>query len=471
MISPNLITNSNIPIYEQLYDYIKNEIVENNLKFNDKLPSKRSLSDHLGISINTVTNAYEILIDEGYIYSVERKGYFISNIDNIINIPFANAENIENDDKNKKFKYNLKYNNIDTDNFPIYNWKKSTINVLDSNDNWLKARDSQGLFELRDCVCKYLKNSRNVITKPENILISSGIEYLFQILFYILPEDSTFAIENPGFKMFKDIFKNNKFEYQPIDIDDKGISIDDIEKSNSNVLCITPSHQFPTGVIMPIDRRIQLLNWASLNKNRFIIEDDYDSEFKYYGKPIPALKSLDVSGNVIYISNFSKSISPTLRISYMVLPDILLKEYKDNIPFINCPVSSLNQLILSNFIKEKYFERHLNRMRTIYKDKRELATNFIKSNDKYDNYNIVGSDAGLHFAIEVNNKMTEKELIDSASRVGILVEGIDSYYSKKVTKKPTILIGFAGLSNEDLIKSLELLLNTWSINSKKAKDN
>lgn len=460
MISPNLKESISTPIYEQLYEYIKNEIILGNLEINSKLPSKRTLSDHLGISVNTITSAYEILIDEGYIYSKERIGYFISDIDSLINIDFKKYNSSRVDFKKDKILYNLKYNNIDTDNFPLYNWRKSTLNVLNNND-WLVLRDPQGIDSLRECICDYLKNSRNVITKPENIIISSGIEYLFQILFYILPQDSVFAIENPGFKMFKDIFKNNNFNYNPIDIDEKGISFDKINKSDSNILCITPSHQFPTGVIMPIDRRIQLLNWASLNKNRFIIEDDYDSEFKYYAKPIPALKSLDKSGNIIYISNFSKSISPTLRISYMVLPDTLLKLYKEDIPFINCPVSTLNQLILSDFIENKYFERHLNRMRNIYKNKREIATNFIKQHEDSAKYNIVGSDAGLHFSIEVNNNMTENELINKALNNGILVEGINSYYSENISNIPTILIGFAGLSDYHLIESIRILLDSW----------
>ena len=330
MLSPNLNENLETPLYQQLYLYIKKQIKNNILKTDDKLPSKRSLSNHLGISINTITNAYEMLIDEGYLYRVfidgEIKTSFVSDIDNLVSIDFDKNSLLLREDIKQKYKYNLKYNNIDTSNFPLYNWKKSTLNVIDNNE-WLESRDSKGLLSLRKCICKYLYNSRNVVTSPDNIIISSGLEYLFQILFYVLLDDSIYGIENPGFKMFKQIFDNNNLKFNLIDIDKKGISIKDINKSDSNIICVTPSHQFPTGVIMPIDRRVQLLNWVNKKSTRFIIEDDYDSEFKYYGKPIPALKSLDKSERVIYLGNFSKSLTPTLRVSYMVLPDDLMNIY------------------------------------------------------------------------------------------------------------------------------------------------
>ncbi len=458
MLSPNLNENLETPLYQQLYLYIKKQIKNNILKTDDKLPSKRSLSNHLGISINTITNAYEMLIDEGYLYSVERTGYFVSDIDNLVSIDFDKNSLLLREDIKHKYKYNLKYNNIDTSNFPLYNWKKSTLNVIDNNE-WLESRDSKGLLSLRKCICKYLYNSRNVVTSPDNIIISSGLEYLFQILFYVLPDDSIYGIENPGFKMFKQIFDNNNLKFNLIDIDKKGISIKDINKSDSNIICVTPSHQFPTGVIMPIDRRVQLLNWANKKSNRFIIEDDYDSEFKYYGKPIPALKSLDKSERVIYLGNFSKSLTPTLRVSYMVLPDDLMNIYNKNLPFINCPVSSFNQLILCDFIENKYFERYLNRMRNIYKEKREIATSHIIKNDKNKIFKILGSEAGLHFILEINKDCSEDKLIRNIKEKKVYVESLSSYYEDNYYDNIKLLIGFAGLSNNDLIKSLDIIID------------
>lgn len=210
---------------------------------------------------------------------------------------------------------------------------------------------------------------------------------------------------------------------------------------------------------MPIDRRVQLLNWANKKNNRFIIEDDYDSEFKYYGKPIPALKSLDKSEKVIYLGNFSKSLTPTLRVSYMVLPDALMNIYNKNLPFINCPVSSFNQLILCDFIENKYFERYLNRMRNIYKEKREIATNHIMKNDKNKIFNILGSEAGLHFILEINKDCSEDELIRNIKNNKVYVESLSSYYEDNSYDNIKLLIGFAGLSNDKLIKALDIIID------------
>ncbi len=460
MLSPNLDTRDESPLYYQLYNYIKEEIKTGNLKAKDKLPSKRNLSSHLDISINTVGNAYNLLIDEGYIYSLERVGYFVSNIDNLATIKTEIRPREKLDMLENTIKYNFKFNTTDTENFPLYNFRKISKDILSRND-WLIEKDPQGISDLRKCIKDYLRESRALYTSEDNIIISSGIEYLFQILFYILPKGSIYAFENPGYRIFKDLFENNGISYCPINLDSRGLSYKLLKESPANILCITPSHQFPTGLIMPINRRLELLEWAN-RKGYYLIEDDYDSEFKYYGKPIPSLKSLDKMDNVIYISNFSKSISSSLRLSYMVLPDSLLKTYLKVMPFVNCPVSTLNQMIIAEFISRGYFERHLNRMRNIYKRKRSRV---VKHLALYENLKVYDSKAGLHLILEIRKNISEEELLKRAYAKGVLVSCLSHYYIDKAAYKyPKILLGFAAIEEDQLEEALDYLMDIWQIN-------
>lgn len=468
MLSPNLKYDSEKPLYEQLYNYIKKEIKKFHLKRGEKLPSKRNLAENVGISINTVTRAYEILIDEGYIFSEERKGYFVSSIENLAKLKIIVDEKKEiKTEERKKYKYNFRINTTDTKNFPIYTFKKVINNILnEESDKWLKAKDSQGLYDLRYDISNYLRQSRDVKTNPENIIIGSGTEYLLQILMYILPKETVFAIENPGYKLLIEQLKTNDEKFLSINIDDNGLNYDELTKSSANALFITPSHQFPTGIIMPINRRLNILNWADINSRNYIIEDDYDSEFKYYGRPIPALKSLDKRDNVIYMGNFSKSLSPSFRISYMVLPNSLLEKYFKVMPFMTCPVSNFSQLILSRFMREGYFERHLNRMRNIYKKKREALIDYIKKNVDENKYEIIDSQAGLHFMLRVKNGLSEKELIEIGRRKDVFIQGISEYLTKehKRIKYPKIIIGYGAMDINNLKAGIKILIDAWEEN-------
>lgn len=458
MISPNLKENIDIPLYRQLYNFIRKEIRNNNLKYKDRLPSKRNLANHLNVSINTVTKAYEMLLDEGYIYSEQRIGYYISNIENLLKIE-KDEIRPERFDINKKYKYNFKINNIDNSVFPFYTFKKISGKIISGNHiELLQERNPQGLFELRKSIKNYIYNARGVKTEERNIIVSSGIEYLLQILFYILPEKSKFAVENPGYKVQSEMFKINNIPFEKVNVDSSGMIYSQMEKSDANIVFLTPSHQFPTGAVMPINRRVKFLNWAEKNDLNYIIEDDYDSEFRYKNKPIPALKSLDIQDNVIYMGNFSKSISPVLRISYMVLPEKLLKNYFEIMPFINCPVSNAVQLSLSKFIDEGYFERHLNKMRNIYSKKREIAINMFKD-EKY--MNVIDSNAGMHFIIEINSKKDEQIIINRLKEKSIFVQGLSEYYyGKDINKKVRIIIGYGGIENNLLKEGLRILIDT-----------
>lgn len=443
--------NDSEDLFVQLYEFIKGEIISGRFSKDMMLPSKRNLADHLGVSVNTVMNAYENLIDEGYIYSKERVGYFVSPVENILNIK---TEDISREvSQESYFKYNFDLNKNSDFAFPNTNFKK-VLNEALYEQKELNKRDDKGLYILRNSIKNYLKSARNVDVSEEDIIISSGMEYLFQILFYILPKDTVFGLENPGYKEIKNLLEMNDKKYIYQDIDESGIVI---KNKEIETLLITPSHQFPTGNIMPIGRRVELLNYAQ-KSGGYIIEDDYDSEFKYYGRPIPALKSLDAPDRVIYISNFSKSISPTLRVSFMVLPKKLLEKYENIKPFYNCPVPNIIQISLAKFIDEGYFEKHLNRMRRVYDDKRKFALSFFEGNRLYQ---VIDKKAGLHFILEIKANLSEKEIESSMAERDIFIRGLANYYDGKIKYKyPRMIIGYGNMSEKDLEEAIIIFKET-----------
>lgn len=462
ILTINLNSNSNIPLYIQLYNFIKNEIQIGNMVSSSKLPSKRKLSKYLDISQNTVESAYEQLITEGYIISVPKKGYYVSELQGVININSEKESNNEKLRKKKQYKYEFYSSRVDLESFPYTIWRKINKEIVtEENKELLQIGHSQGDRNLREAITNYLRFSRGVNSNIDNIIIGAGSEYLIQIIINILGRDKVFSVEEPGYYKIKKILKVNGINPVAIPIDNQGIDIDRLRESNSEVIHITPSHQFPTGIIMPINRRIQILNWANENNKRYIIEDDYDSEFRFEGKPIPALQSLDNKGKVIYLGTFSKCFSPSERIAYMVLPDELMKIYKKDFSFLTCTVSRTTQQALVRFIEEGHFERHLNKMRNIYRRKREFLVSLIKKNLK--NTEIIGTNSGLHLLLKVNNGMSEKELIMAAEDKEVKILGLSNSYLNNFEESKTVFLGYASLKYDEIEEAIMLLKKAWNL--------
>lgn len=462
ILTINLNSNSNIPLYIQLYKFIKHEIQMGNMKSNSKLPSKRKLSHYLAISQNTVEAAYEQLMTEGYIISFPRKGYFVSDLQGILEVNIEKEAVNEKLKKKKIYQYEFYSSRVDVESFPYSIWRKINKEILgEENKELLQIGHSQGDRNLREAINNYLRFSRGVNVKIDNIIIGAGTEYLIQIIINILGRNKRFSVEEPGYYKIKKILKINGVNPIPISIDNQGVNVDRLRESNSEVIHITPSHQFPTGIIMPINRRIQILNWANESKGRYIIEDDYDSEFRFEGKPIPALQSLDNKGKVIYLGTFSKCFSPSERIAYMVLPDELMKIYRKDFSFLACTVSRSSQQALVRFIEEGYFERHLNKMRNIYRKKREFLVTLIK---KYlNNTEIIGTNSGLHLLLKVNNGMNEEELIKSAEEKGVMVLGLSKSYLNNIEESKTVFLGYANLKYNEIEEAIKLLKEAWNL--------
>lgn len=450
------------PLYQQLYQFIKNEIQSGKIGTAEKLPSKRKLSVYLNISQNTVQSAYDQLIQEGYVTPSERRGFYVNRIENLARLDVALPAEGEKKNAQEPVRYDFSYSGVDTEYFPYALWRKLYKETIDENDaGLLLLGESQGRGELRSAIAGYLHQSRGVACEAEQVVLGSGTEFLIQILILLFGPDSVFGIENPGYEKLNQQFAGNHVQYRAIDIDGGGMIPQKIEESGANILCLTPAHQFPSGEIMPISRRVQILNWANASPERYVIEDDYDGEFKYSGKPIPALQGLDKGGKVIYMGAFSKSLSPAVRVSYMVLPGALLKRYRHSLSYMICPVPGIEQKMLARFIADGYFERHLNRMRTVYKKKRELLVEAIKK--MRCPLRILGADAGLHLLVRVENGMSGEGLVSAARREGIKVYGMSRYYPEaRQGGTPLILLGYASLAENEIARAVGILDGAWS---------
>lgn len=457
------------PLYEQIYIYIKNEIKEGRLCKNMKLPSARRLSTHLEVSRSTIDVAYGQLVSEGYVYAVPCKGYFVSDIELLVDMT-TNTENISKikrtalDTKiNKQIDFNI--GGIDLDSFPFSTWRKITKNVLSADNKELfKIGNSKGDSDFREVIRKYLYESRGVEANSSQIIVGAGNDYLIMVLSKFLG-DVSIGMENPCYIQAYKMFNALEHKLCAIDMDEQGINVKKLAASNVDICYVTPSHQFPTGIVMPIKRRLELLKWAGQKDNRFIIEDDYDSEFRYVGKPIPSLISIDIDEKVIYMGTLSRSIAPAIRMSYMVLPKALVEKYNTNMNFFSSTVSRIDQTIVKEFMEDGYFERHLNKMRSIYKTKHDLLISEIKKM-KTPVY-ISGQNAGVHITLQVDNQMEEEKLISSAKENGIIVYGLSNFtigdydnYSNNGLKS-NILLGFAGLTADEIVQGILKLDKAW----------
>ncbi len=463
MLTIALDGNKKEPLYEQIYIYIREEIRAGNLKCGSKLPSCRSLATHLSVSRNTVDMAYAQLLSEGYIENMPRRGYFISKIEELANLHMYQEEKVEQKEQKKEDIFiDFSPNGVDMNAFPYNCFRRLNKEVMmEINSELFQTGDAQGELSFRKAIKQYLHESRGVNCHEDQIIIGAGSDYLILLLTQILGFQQTIAMENPAYLKPYSIFKKMEYDIEAISVDEQGICIEQLEKSSAKFLYVTPAHQYPTGFVMPIQRRLKLLEWAKKEEGRYIIEDDYDSEFRYQGKPIPSLQSIDRYQKVIYCGTFSKAIAPAIRISYLVLPWKLYDLYKKRVGFLACTVSRTDQKILESFITEGYFERHLNKMRAVYKNKRDILVKLCKKFEPH--IQVKNASTGLHILLECHTKKEERELIELARKQGVKVYGISEYaIEEKISfSYPMLLLGFAKLQEEDIKKGVQLLERAW----------
>ncbi len=461
-LTPQLRPDSDTPIYEQLYQYIKNEIVSGNLPKGMRLPSTRSLAAHLCVSRGTVSLSYDQLLSEGYIESIPCRGFFVNDLEGLYNItaPVASARDKAPTDA-RQYTYDFSPSGINLDNFPYNTWRRINKNILSADRNELfNIGDSQGEYDFRATIANYLHQSRGVVCHPDQIIIGAGNEYLLMILHQLLGRDTIFAMENPTYSKAHKTLTNLGHTIVPIDMDRSGISISKLNASPANVAYVTPSHQYPLGIVMPVKRRTELLKWSLAASDRYIIEDDYDSEFRYKGRPIPALQGNDTYGRVIYLGTFSKSIAPSIRMSYMVLPKSLLDIYHNTYGFLSCTVPRIDQAIVNEFISEGYYERHLNKMRAHYKTLHDLLLNELDSFRPY--FTISGENAGLHILLTSRRCLTEEQLLKASDAVEVRTYPLSQYYIDGDTHNTgTVILGYATLTPQQITQGIQALRQAW----------
>lgn len=455
-------------LYEQIYEHIRDEIKEGKLLHGEKLPSTRALAEYLQVARSTVEYAYEQLLSEGYIESVPYKGYFVCKLEGLIQFRRECAQTPETGKEAavwdaKEYDYSFSPNGIDMSAFPYSVWKKINRNILnDDNEDLFLLGFSQGEEGLRKSIARYLHASRGVTCSPEQIIIGAGNDYLLLLLEKVLGRHVRIAMESPTYKRAWQIFHSFAYDIVTVGMDAYGMRIQELEQSGATAAYVMPSHQYPTGVVMPIGRRSELLKWAGQAPERYIIEDDYDSEFRYKGKPIPALLASDREDKVIYIGTFSKAIAPAIRISYMVLPNPLLQKFQETCSFYSSTVSRIDQTVLQQFIDGGYFERYLNKMRKIYKAKHDYMLEQLKPFLR--RFKLSGENAGLHILLTDKRKEEEAVLLQKAKEQGVRVYGLSEGQIGKLSAdwlSGTVILGYGGLTREEIREGLRRLEKAW----------
>ncbi|WP_270386510.1 PLP-dependent aminotransferase family protein [Blautia hansenii] len=456
---------SKVPIYQQIYEFIKKEIEKEQLKPGDKLPSSRALSRYLSISRSTAELAYDQLASEGYIEAMPCKGYYVSQLEGVYfsdsRLSKCQEEKPIVQERVKKYFHDFALNEIARGSFPYNVWQKLSKQVLaEADEEFFQLGNPCGEDGIRQAVAEYLYRSRGVKCKREQIIIGAGNDYLLMLLGTILGAGQTVAMEVATYISAYYDFRHIGYDIEKIKQDEQGLDISDLEGKSANIVYVMPSHQFPMGMIMPLKRRMALLNWAEKSQERYIIEDDYDSEFRYKGQPIPSLQGFDRNGSVIYMGTFSKSVAPSIRVSYMVLPERLMQKYLKKKHLFSVTVSKTDQKILELFLNKGYYEKHLNRMRKIYKNKHDLIVKYLK--EMQDICVFHGENAGVHFVLEFINGLTEQEAIDKARDVGIQVYGVSEYcISINTEKENKVLLGYAGMEEKEIEEAMKLLKKVW----------
>ena len=442
-----------VPLYESLYRCIREDILTGKLSPGEKLPSKRALAAHLEVSKVTVEGAYSQLLAEGYLRSEEKVGYFVESTHRrpAAHIPAPVRE------APPKWELDLTANAPAT-GFPFSVWMRLQRQVmLDYGDRLLMPLPPQGYPELRSAIADHLLQFRGMQVDPENILIGAGTDFLYNLLIQLLGRDKRYAVEDPGYHKIRKIYAAGGVECVSAPLDAFGVMPEKL--GSAQILHCSPSHHFPTGIVTPAARRRQLLEWAYAAPERCIIEDDYDSEFRFHAHPVPSLMSMDHAGRVIYMNTFSKTLAPSIRISYMILPPALMARFRETLGFYSCTVPSFEQYTLARFLSGGWFEKHINRMRKFYRTRRNRVIEILEQSLFADRISILEQDAGLHFLLRIDSDLTDRQLEQFCADALIRVRCLGDYYEGSVPRwaEKCLVINYSGLEEERLTGALDRL--------------
>ncbi len=448
MLTYELVKKKGCPLYEALYEAIRGDILSGKLPVGQQLPSKRALAEHLKVSQITVEGAYNQLLDEGYISARQRIGYFVEavavKVSESAPAPMAKEASAET---------GVDLTSNSPASFPFSVWSRLQREVMqDYGTRLLAPLPNLGCPELRSAIAKHLRDFRDLKVSPEQILVGAGTDFLYNLLIQLLGRDKCYGVEDPGYDKIRRIYTAGGAGWVCVPMDEKGVIPEKL--GSSQVLHISPAHHFPTGIVTSMDRRQALLRWLGERDDHYIIEDEFDSEFRFRSRPLPTLMSMDTSGRVIYMNTFSKSLAPSIRISYLVLPEGLMERFERELGFYSCTVPSFEQYTLARFLSEGHFEKHMNRMRKFYKSRRDEVARLLQDSAYGHKLTILEKDAGLHFLAKAETDMTDEALTDWLKKRNIKAACLSRYYHREVPQqdKGCIVVNYSGLTNEDLEK-------------------
>ena len=464
-----------LSLYEFLYTRIREDILAGTLRFGEKMPSKRAFAHHLGVSVITVENAYEQLVAEGYLEARARQGFFVCSIaqthaktpEHTLNkqdssiphkMPKAHISTVFQS-TDTPLVADLSNNALAGELFPYATWAKIMRSQLTYHQKELTQRSpSGGVLLLREQLAAHLKAYRGMNVQPEQIIVGAGSEYLHGLVVALLGRTKRFAVEEPGYRTVARIYQSQGVHCEHIPLDEQGLCMNELERRHIDVMHVSPTHHFPTGTTMSIGRRFELLSWAGGHEGRYLIEDDYDSEFRLKGRPIPALASIDNHDRVIYLNTFTKSLSPTVRIGYLVLPQSLVSLFNERLGFLSNTVSNFEQYTLAEFLRQGFFERHINRMRTTYATRRDVVLDSLKTGTLSQRATIIEENAGLHFLLHIAGDFRDEDLQEILHNKGLRLSPLSVYYhEKKNAPAHTYLINYSSLSEESIEPAFALL--------------
>lgn len=440
MLSYDMGERGNASRYDYLYRCIRHDIAHGNILPDEKLPSKRALARNLGVSVITVEAAYAQLIAEGYVRAEERRGYFACELSPVARGGRRDGARLrgdagrsgvcEGDPMTPSSTSGSASGSAATALFPYQTWARVMRRTLteESSATLAEAALAAGSPRLRQAIASYLREYRGMEVPAERIVIAAGSQTLYQLIVQLLGRERTFATECPGYPLLGRIYGAQNVHCASIPLSAGGIDIAALRESGASVAHVMPAHQFPTGIVMSAACRRDLLNWSRTDearafsaagpRGRFIVEDDYDAEFRMSGRPIAPLSSVDVAGRVIYLNSFTKSLGAAFRIAYMALPEELAAQFELNLGFYSNTVSPLEQLALARFIEQGHYERHVNRLRTHAKQLQDELVRRVRESSLAKEVSFEGLDRGLYFSMRVR-KSAQVRVVGALQAAGV----------------------------------------------------
>lgn len=455
---------SRTPLYEQLYAALADEIRSGRRAPGTALPGRRTMAARQGVSVNTVDTAYQMLAAEGLAEARPRSGFYVQKTYGMLHsrTPARQADAPRAASaQGQEVRFDLSTGSVDTDLFPARSWGRIQRELLYQSPGLLQRGEMQGDEPLRVQIARYLSAYRGVDCTPEQIVVGAGIEYLLGCLAHLFG-GGTAAVENPGYTRTLAVLQNNGIPCTLVDIDASGLPAPALERSGANLCYLTPSHHFPTGITMPAPRRAELLAWACARPGRYILEDDYDSEFRFDIRPLPSLQGMaGRDGPVVYLTTFSKSLAPGIRIACMVLPHGLLERYRRDFALYANTVSRFEQQTLCNFMAGGYFTRHLARMRLRYKRRMEAFAAALRQ--ALPGVTLGSVHSGLHFLLTLPGAGGERAMVAAAAREGVRLRGLSEYYLARPENCPpdTVVAGYSALKEDDIPAVAAALARAW----------